>query len=339
MKPVICFGEALIDFLNTGVQTEGCLALNNYRQYPGGAPANAAVAVAKLGGKAFFAGQVGNDPFGAFLESSLQSYNVSTQFLSKHITAKTALAFVTLDQCGERTFSFYRQNSADMLFKCEQVTDEWFSEQTIFHFCSNTLTEQSIAQSTEYAVNKALQANAIISFDVNLRHNLWPKTTADVDTVNNLIRSAHVIKFSLDEFNYLSGGNTEDYLAFCFKWNCQLLMITDGAKPIVYHTKNSTWSVQPPEIKAVDTTAGGDGFIGGFLFSLSLFENLKYLLENDKVLKKVIQFSAQCGAVAVSRNGAFPALATLDEVLSMINEQQISTFHNQVLSLDDFLRS
>jgi fructokinase len=339
MKPVICFGEALIDFLNTGTQTDGCLSLNNYRQYPGGAPANAAVAVAKLGGRSLFAGQVGNDIFGDFLESSLQAYNVNTQFLSKHETAKTALAFVTLDHSGERTFSFYRQNSADILFKCEQVADDWFSKQTIFHFCSNTLTEKSIAQCTEHAVHKALQANAIVSFDVNLRHNLWPESTANIDVVNNLIRSAHVIKFSLDEFNYLACGNEEDYLTFCFKWNCQLLIITDGEKPIVYHTKKNTFNIQPPTTTAIDTTAGGDGFIGGFLYSLSLFAHLKELLENDNVLKKVIEFSAQCGAIAVSKQGAFPALATLDEVLPKLVNQQISSSQNQVLSLDEFLRS
>jgi len=339
MKPVICFGEALIDFLNTGTQTDGCLALNDYRQYPGGAPANAAVAVAKLGGKSLFAGQVGNDIFGDFLESSLQAYNVNTQFLSKHATASTALAFVTLDQYGERTFSFYRKNSADMLFKREQVADEWFSKDTIFHFCSNTLTEQGIAQSTEYAINKALQTNAIVSFDVNLRHNLWPEGKANIDSVNNLIRSAHIIKFSLDEFNYLACGNNEDYLTFCFKWNCQLVIVTDGANSIVYHTRSNAYSVQPPTISAIDTTAGGDGFIGGFLYALSYFEQLKELLENEITLKKVIEFSAQCGAIAVSKPGAFPALATLDDVLPKLVSQQALSSQNQVTSLDVFLRS
>ncbi len=339
MKPVICFGEALIDFLNTGKQQDGCLSLNNYRQYPGGAPANAAVAVAKLGGKAFFSGQVGNDVFGDFIASSLQAYNVDTQFLSKHATASTALAFVTLDQYGERAFLFYRQKTADILFKSEQVKDEWFSEQAIFHFCSNTLTEHDIAQCTEHAVNKAQKANAIVSFDVNLRHNLWPEGKVNTDTVNKLIRSAQVIKFSLDEFNYLACGNTDNYLTFCFNGNCKLLIITDGAKPIMYHTQNNAHCVQPPAITAIDTTAGGDGFIGGFLYALSLLEHLNELLEDDNLLSKVIEFSAQCGAIAVSKSGAFPALATLDEVLPKLAAQQLSSSQNQALSLDAFLWS
>lgn len=339
MKPVICFGEALIDFLNTGKQEDGCLMLNNYRQYPGGAPANAAVAIAKLGGNAIFVGQVGNDLFGDFLDSSMQSYHVNTQFLSRHPSAPTALAFVTLDQYGERTFSFYRENSADMLFTQEQVKSEWFNKDTTLHFCSNTLTETSIAQCTEYAVNKALQANSVVSFDVNLRHNLWPEGKADINTVNNLIRSAHIIKFSLEEFNFLANGKPDEYLKFCLRWNCQLLIITDGANPIVYHTQNFSASVQPPAITAVDTTAGGDGFIGGILFALSQFSHLRDAVENEKVLKKVIEFSAQCGAIAVSKSGAFPALATLDEVLPKLVKKQVSEPFNQEPTLDAFFWS
>lgn len=342
MKSVICFGEALIDFLNTGNQEDGCLILQDYRQYPGGAPANAAVAVAKLGGNALFAGQVGDDPFGDFIESSLQAYNVNTQFLYRHPTAKTALAFVMLDHFGERTFSFHRHETADMLFTKEQVSDAWFSNDVIFHFCSNTLTEKAIASSTEYAVNKALSANAIVSFDVNLRHNLWSEGAADIQLINKLICSAHVIKFSLDEFDYLAQGNADDFIAFCFDGICQLIIITDGAKAITYYTKDNgamSKSIQPPSISAIDTTAGGDGFIGGFLYALSLFGQLEELIESDSVLRRVIEFSAQCGAIAVSTPGAFPALATLDDVLPKLAAQQIPSPQNQAPSLDVFLRS
>lgn len=319
IKPVICFGEALIDFLNTGSEKEGCLSLNNFRQYPGGAPANAAVAVAKLGGNAFFAGQVGNDMFGDFIESSLAAYQVDTRYLSKHPTAKTALAFVALDQDGERTFSFHRENSADMLFSQNQVRSQWFETPSILHFCSNTLTEKNIELCTEYAVNTALEANVTVSFDVNLRHNLWPNGKVEIGIINNLIHRAHILKFSREEFDYLSNGNPEGYLAFCLNWNCQLLIITDGAKPIVYHTKKFSDSVHPPITTAVDTTAGGDGFIGGVLFSISKFNQLSDVTENEGLLKNIIQFSAQCGAIAVSKSGAFPALATLEEVLPQLS--------------------
>jgi len=319
MKPVICFGEALIDFLNIDQVDDGCLTLNNYRQFPGGAPANAAVAVAKLGGTALFAGQVGDDPFGDFLTSALQSYQVNTEFLSKHPKAKTALAFVMLDQNGERTFSFHRHETADMLFSPEQVNDSWFSNDAIFHFCSNTLTEKPIALCTQFAVNKALASDAIVSFDVNLRHNLWANNCADITMVNRSIVNANVIKFSMDELEYLAQGDIDSYLQFCFEHQCQLILVTDGAKAITCHTPNDIYIVKPPIITAVDTTAGGDGFIGGFLYALSQFPSLNILIRNEKLLINVIEFAAQCGAIAVSRAGAFPALATIDEVLPQLD--------------------
>ncbi|NQY88670.1 MAG: carbohydrate kinase [Colwellia sp.] len=342
MKSVICFGEALIDFLNTGNQEDGCLMLQNYRQYPGGAPANAAVAVAKLGGNALFAGQVGEDPFGDFLESSLQAYHVNTQFLYRHPKAKTALAFVMLDQYGERTFSFHRHETADVLFTKEQVSDEWFTHEVIFHFCSNTLTEKGIASSTKYAVSKALSANSIVSFDVNLRHNLWPEAKADINLIKNLIRSAHIIKFSLDEFDYLAQGDADNFIEFCFNWNGQLIIITDGAKAITYYTKGNgviPKSIQPPTVSAIDTTAGGDGFIGGFLYALSQFNTLNEVMYNELTLDRVIQFSAQCGAIAVSKLGAFPALATLDNVLPLLNIPYNPSSQSQKATVDLFLRS
>ena len=157
----------------------------NYRQYPGGAPANAAVAVAKLGGKALFAGQVGTDSFGDFLADALSQYNVDIQFLAQHQEAKTALAFVMLNKDGDRSFSFHRHQTADVLFSAEQVKDTWFKDQPIFHFCSNTLTESAIAQTTIVAVEKAKYHQSLISFDVNLRHNLWAQGHADINLVND----------------------------------------------------------------------------------------------------------------------------------------------------------
>lgn len=334
-RPVLCFGEALIDFLHTGQQTEDLLELNNYRQYPGGAPANAAVAVAKLGGKALFAGQVGNDPFGAFLIDSLQAYQVDTQFVLKHPTAKTALAFVMLDRTGERSFSFHRQQTADLLFEQSQVDDAWFNDSAIFHFCSNTLTEKTIADCTEYTVQRALAHDVLISFDVNLRHNLWPTGKVDIDVVNKLVEQAHILKFSLEELTYLAEGDIESYIEGCFQAHCQLMVITDGEKVLTYYTSKNLDAISPPSVNAVDTTAGGDAFIGALLFSLSHFEQLTELLNDNELLKQVINFSACCGALAVTKPGAFPALPNIEQAITFLKEQGSA----QSQLLDIFSRS
>jgi len=334
-RPVICFGEALIDFLQTSQQTEDLLELNNYRQYPGGAPANAAVAVAKLGGKALFAGQVGNDPFGDFLVDALNKYRVDTTFVTKHSTAKTALAFVILDKTGERSFSFHRHQSADLLFTKAQVDKNWFNHAPIFHFCSNTLTDNDIANCTEYAVQQAIIHNALVSFDVNLRHNLWLTGEADIDVVNKLVKQAHILKFSLEELTYLAQGNIEAYVKDCFQARCQLMVITDGEKILTYYTAEYLDAIYPPTVDAIDTTAGGDAFIGALLFSLSHFERVTELFNNNELLKQIINFSACCGALAVTKTGAFPALPNFEQAMMFLNKQG----SEQSQLLDIFSRS
>ncbi|WP_448548097.1 carbohydrate kinase family protein [Thalassotalea fusca] len=314
MKPVICFGEALIDFLNTGAQADGCLSLNNYCQYPGGAPANAAVAVARLGGNAYFAGQVGDDVFGHFLEQALEKYGVNVNYLVKHEHASTALAFVTLDDTGDRSFSFYRQQTADMLFDKTQIQASWFNQEVIFHFCSNTLTEAAIAETTKLAVEMAKSNDAFVSFDVNLRHNLWPSGQADCDLVNELVYHADVIKFSRDEFTYLSQGNEQQYIDTCLSRGVSLLVITDGEHDIEFITLQGKQSVSAPAVKAIDTTAGGDAFSGALLMAFSCFEQPKAALRSFDTLLALIQFAAHCGAHTVTKPGAFPALPSFSEV-------------------------
>lgn len=316
-KTVLCFGEALIDFLNVGVQQDDILALNQFTQFPGGAPANAAVAVAKLGGKAKFAGQVGDDPFGHFLQQALVSYGVDTQFTHVHANAKTPLAFVFLDEQGERSFAFHRENTADMVFSQEQVDDIWFAQQPILHFCSNTLTAQPIADVTQFIVHKAVRQNSLISFDVNLRHNLWPSLSADKDLVNKFVMQSHLVKFAKEELEYLAGGNltdsrTDSYLAKCFSNGVKAIIITDGGNPIVIHTANKQLVVEPPVTNVVDTTGGGDAFIGAVLFGFSQSDSQP--IDDGEFLRKLVSFASHCGAIAVSKQGAFPAFPGFDDV-------------------------
>ncbi|MBN7820263.1 carbohydrate kinase family protein [Bowmanella yangjiangensis] len=329
MKKVLCFGEALIDFLNVGAAHQGPLTLPEFRQYPGGAPANAAVAVAQLGGQALFAGQVGQDPFGDFLADALSQYGVDTRFLLQHPHAKTALAFVMLDNSGDRSFSFHRHQTADVILDKQQVNPEWFSGETIVHICSNTLTTDQIAESTQHVVESARQAGNLISFDVNLRHNLWAENQADRLLVNKLVEQADLVKFSRDELDYLAEGETSAYLARCLNAQCQLLLVTDGANRIDYYTASHQGSIQPPSVKAVDTTAGGDAFIGGFLYGLSCLPNSHKIFVQPAELESLLLFASHCGAYAVTKPGAFPALPDLNNIQAQLRAHghELSAFN------------
>lgn len=314
MKNVICFGEALIDFLQTSNEPCDGLKLNNFCQFPGGAPANAAVAVSKLGGKALFLGQVGDDEFGHFLQQSLAHYHVNTDYLFKHTKAKTALAFVMRDDKGERSFSFYRDNTADVIFNSSQIPKALFTQSGLFHFCSNTLTDNVISETTQTAIDIASQHNFVISFDVNLRHNLWQTGKVNIALTNAFVAQAHILKFSRDELDYLCEGDETRYINACLNHQCKLFIITNDGEPIQYITKDFSGYVSAPTVNVVDTTAGGDGFIGGLLFLLSKIDNVDELLSRESHVKQLILFAAASGAVAVSRLGAFPALPQFKDV-------------------------
>ena len=313
MGKVLCFGEALIDFLCTGSRQEDAVNLNEFTQYPGGAPANAAVAVAKLGGNALFVGQVGKDMFGDFLLEALSHYRVDTRYVAQHPELKTALAFVARDEHGERKFSFYRDNSADLGFSPDGVDDSAFSQAKVMHFCSNTLTDATITGATSEMIEKARQAGAKISFDVNLRHNLWAEGHADVSRVNTFVNKADVLKFSREEIEYLT-GDIDSYVQRLLGARAELVVITNDGGEICYYSKYLNGRLMAPKVEVVDTTAGGDGFSGGLLYQLSLLNDFSAVYRSAEQLKGLIAFAAQCGGFAVTRPGAFPALPTLADV-------------------------
>lgn len=310
---VMAFGEALIDFLSNG-QT-GLDGLESFAKYPGGAPANVAVAVARLGGDSHFAGQVGDDSFGHFLKESLEHYGVKTDSMLMTKEAKTALAFVSLDATGERSFEFYRNPSADMLFRREDFKSEWFyAPRGVFHTCSNTLTDSDISSATMAGVVMAKAAGWIVSVDVNLRINLWPNHQVDTDRVIAWMRQGDVIKASLEELEVLSSEPLA-LIQELLKGGVSLFVLTDGAQPVRYFTASGQGEIATPKVDVKDTTAAGDAFVGGLLYQLAERggdrESLSHFSQDE--LKACIRFAVACGAQAVTKPGAYPSLPTLAE--------------------------
>ena len=261
-----------------------------------------------------FLGQVGDDAFGHFLENALNSYRVDTQYLLKHPTAKTALAFVMLDDDGERSFSFYRDKSADILFTSSQIPIDIFNTQDFVHFCSNTLTTSDIAATTQAVIKLAKKNKSIVSFDVNLRQNLWSVGQADIVLVNKFVNQANVLKFSKNELIYLADGNEKNYIDKLLQNSCQLLVVTNDGEAIEYYSQFHKGQVFPPKVDVVDTTAGGDAFSGGLLFKLSQAKSWQNILKDDTQLHELVTFAVACGAHTVARAGAFPALPEFSDI-------------------------
>ncbi len=325
MQKIVCFGEVLIDFLARPATSPD--APRTFAQYAGGAPANVAVAVAKLGGNAEFVGMLGSDMFGDFLRESLQQAGVGTSYLASTDAAKTALAFVQLDADGERSFSFYRPPAADLLFRAEHFQPRCFAEATTFHVCSNSLTEAEIAYTTLQGMVRARDAGVLTSFDMNLRTALWAPDADPHPRLWDVLRQADVVKLARTELEYLAEPLGGDQAVFDAAWDghTQLLLVTDGNAPVRWYTRDASGELPAFRVQAIDTTAAGDAFVGGLLFHLAErgvdAASLPTFLRDADALGEALRFAAATGALTVTRHGAFAAMPSRTEVEQLIRDQ------------------
>lgn len=311
MTPVIAFGEALIDMLSSRLGSGSPTDTETFTPYAGGAPANVAVACARLGVPSRFLGMLGADHFGDFLARELAAYGVDTSGVVRTSDARTALAFVSRDSSGERTFDFYRPPAADLLYRLEHLPPDVFAKPAILHLCSNSLTENAIAETTLAMAEMAGRAGCLVSVDANLRHNLWPGGRADIALVTRLLDTAGLLKLSREEVDDLRGDHPADtWLAERLAAGVRLIVITDGAGEVEARGADLALRVLPPEVTAVDTTAGGDAFIGGLLAMLAEGGIEDGWHRDETRLRQAIAIACCCGAHAVIRPGAYAALPT-----------------------------
>ncbi|WP_221792963.1 carbohydrate kinase family protein [Oceanobacter mangrovi] len=314
MLPVICFGEALIDMLSNRQPGDAADAPESFSRFAGGAPANVAVAIARLGGQSQMVGKVGADMFGDFIQRQMQQAGVDTSRLLSTSDANTALAFVSLDAAGERSFSFYRNPSADLLFAVDEWQPQWFEQTGILHFCSNTLTHPEITQATQAGVELASQAGWLVSFDFNLRHNLWPTGIADIERIRPFLSRAQLVKMSREEWLWMQQtGSETGLLDQLWQGQTRLLIVTDGSQPLQCFVRGQPpFELLPPEVATLDSTAAGDAFMGGLLFQLASqnigSNQLAQFCENQADLQQALFFAARCGGYAAGNYGAFAAM-------------------------------
>ncbi|MGE5603748.1 MAG: PfkB family carbohydrate kinase [Nitrososphaerales archaeon] len=310
MFDVIACGELLIDFVSTqpGV-TVG--QAPGFQKAPGGAPANVAVGVARLGYRAGFLGQVGDDEFGHFLADTVEEAGVDVGGLRFSDAARTALAFVSLRADGERSFMFYRHPSADMLWRPEDVDREYVSGTRIFHHGSISLINEPSRSATLAAVEYARASSALISYDPNLRLALWPSPEAARAGMLAAWPFANLIKVSEEELEFLTGvADIERAVRSLWSDRLKVLVVTLGPAGCMYFTPEARGTVPGFSVQPVDTTGAGDGFVAGLLAGL-----LDCGLAWDAAdLQAALRLGNAVGALATTQKGAIPALPTRERV-------------------------
>ncbi len=307
---VVSFGELLIDFvaLEMGVTVGDA---SGFVKAPGGAPANVAVAVARLGYESAFMGQVGDDPFGSHLAEILDAESVNIDGLTYSSEARTALAFVSNTEDGDRSFMFYRHPSADMLMTPDDVNTDVIDDSDIFHFGSITMINEPSKSATLKAVQYALDAGKFVSYDPNLRLPLWGSAELAKAGMLEGFDYANFVKISEEELEFLTGGKDVTPL---WRDNIEMICITYGHNGAEIHLKDGTMVKHGGyTVRAVDTTGAGDSFVAGILTSI-----LEHPDDYKSHLPEILEFANGVGALTTRQKGAIPSLPSMEQVKTFI---------------------
>ena len=311
MIDITTIGEILIDLTQSGRTEQG---IPRFDANPGGAPANLAVAAARLGARTAFIGRVGNDSFGDYLKRCLAENGVDVRGMSVDEKARTTLAVVALDERGERTFSFYRDPSADVNLSMEHVPMELLGGTKVLHFGSVSLTAEPSRTATLEAAKTAKASGAYVSYDPNYRASLWPDEETAVRNMTEPLSMVDILKVSDEELPLLTGcTDPEKGSARLTDQGVRLVLVTLGAEGAFYRFDGHTGHVPGVPCQVGDTNGSGDTFFGAALSQLVKLDSLDQLTVPE--LRRILAFANKAASITTSRHGAIPAMPTLAEVL------------------------
>src|SRR5215208_366528 len=251
---------------------------------PGGAPANVAVATARLGGEAAFIGRVGNDLFGDFVLRALEAEGVVTSGVRRcEPPTQTSLAFVEIDEDGDWSFTFYRSDpAADELLSPEDVSEKLLSGTSFVNFGSIPLIKDPSRSAIHEAAKLARDLSVPVAFDVNFREHLWPRAEAAREAVDPLFDYSYIVKLSDDELSPLLGTeDAEEAANKLLERDVPLVLVSLGPEGAFYATGEFAGSLPAYPVEVVDATGAGDAFLAAALVHLS--EGPGISLEEERV--------------------------------------------------------
>lgn len=308
----ICFiGEVLIDFTPAGISDNGNTL---FERNPGGGPANSAVAAAVLGAPSYFMGMAGYDEFGKFLKRTFEDKNVDTNGFVYNKTTNTTLAFVQLDETGNRSFSFYRDPGADMMFSVDDIKYDIIDECDILHFSSVSMSKGISRETTKTAVEYAKSKGKLISFDPNLRELLWDSIDEAKEVISSMLEYADVLKISGEELEFVTGEtDVKKATEMLFAKGIPLIFSTLGPDGCYYMHKAGNGPVKAYATNVVDTTGSGDAFVGASLYKIAKQGGDLENLSNADVYD-IADFANAAGSIAATIRGGIPSMPTVEQV-------------------------
>ena len=324
MAEAVCLGEMLIDFVPTVTGVTIGVA-ETFRKAAGGAPANVAVGLARLGVSSAFMGMVGEDGFGHFLADTLHDAGVDIGPLRFTSKSRTALAFVSLAADGDREFLFYRDPGADTLLSPADIEPADIASAKVLHYGSISLIAEPSAAATLHAIGLARRFGVRRSYDPNLREALWPgREVARAGLLRGLAQ-AEIVKISEEEVHFLTGhAGLEAGVRALWHDELALVAVTRGRAGSAWFTADASGAVPGFEVTAVDTTGAGDAFMAGLLAGLLAQPGApaEPTALDPAALDQICRSANAAGALATTARGAIPAMPDGAALAALMGRQR-----------------
>ena len=314
MVDVVALGELLIDFTMQSVDADGYPTM---AAHPGGAPANFLAALAKYGKRTALLGKVGADKFGRLLKGTLEGADIVTDGLIVSDDVFTTLAFVTLDESGNREFSFARKPGADMYINFDELNLSLIDEAKVFHFGTLSLTDEPARTTTQKAVAYAKEKGKLITYDPNLRKPLWKDLETAKEQMLWGLEQADVVKISDEEVEFLFGMGVEEGAQHILDtYGLKLVFVTCGPEGCFF--KNAVASGMVPSLRDIqvkDTTGAGDIFGGSAVYKLLETGKAPEIL-NAEELKDVVSFACTAAGLSTTQYGGISSVPAYEDVIA-----------------------
>ncbi|NQT18066.1 MAG: carbohydrate kinase [Planctomycetes bacterium] len=312
MADVVCMGELLVEFVATR-DNVSLAETPGFIKAPGGAPANVAVALQRLGVSAGFAGKVGEDPFGKYLRECLRQEDVDTSFLFTDPGVRTTAVFVAVREDGLKDLCFYRNPGADMMLEPGEIGEALFDGACCFHFGSISFIDEPSASAQQKALEIARREGLMISYDPNYRPTLWPSEERAREVIQDSFRHCHLAKISEEEWEVATGHvSFEAGVQAVLDKGVELLVVSRGEDGAFATNGDYRISIPGLPVDVVETTGAGDGFLAAMIARLMPErERIGSLARlGEDVVKDALRFANAVGALTCTKPGAIPALPT-----------------------------
>ena len=317
MWDLVSLGELLIDFTPSGTSANGNPL---FERNPGGGPGNMACAAAKLGARTAFIGQVGDDAFGRTLRDVVQKNGVDVSRLRLSPDYQTSLAFVHLDEHGDRSFSFYRRHGADTMLEAAPEDYALIDDCRAFFYSSVLMTAEPARTASFRLAEYAHRRGVTTVFDPNLRQNLWDSAAHARDCILRAMPYADIVKVSEEELVFLTGENDLEKAAAALRnrFAMKALLVTLGPAGCIAYVGKDRYTQPAADVETIDTTGAGDSFTGGFLYCL-LQGKADVTERTAAEIQDMLAFANAVGGLTTTQKGGIPALPSYNDVLNLLH--------------------